>query len=97
LGSWGLVAPIIASIFLQDGRSFLLGAIGAINSNPLPFQVYLRWVHDLLLLVVQIFHLPFKQLLEKRVNHLQESILENVHDFIFQYHLKIDFKLSKLK
>ncbi len=68
---WGAKAyhPIIASIFLQDGRLFLLGFIGANNSSPFPFQVDLKWAHDLLLLVVQIFHPPFEQLLEKRADH----------------------------
>ncbi len=94
LGSWGLVGPIVTSIFLQNGCSFLLGAIGAINSNPLPFQVDLRWVHDLLLPIVQIFQLPFEQSSKKGADHLQDNILKNVHDFIFQYHLTIVFRLS---
>ncbi len=54
--------PIIASIFLQDDHPFLLRSIGVSNSSPLPFQVDLRWVHDLLLLIIQIFHPPFEQL-----------------------------------
>jgi hypothetical protein len=47
-GELGLVAPIITFKFLQDNRPFLLGAIGASTSSPLPFQVHLRWAHDLL-------------------------------------------------
>lgn len=94
LGSQGLVTLIIISIFLRDGCPFLLGAIGDSNSNPLPFQVDLMWVHDLLLPIVQIFHLPFEQLSNKGANRLQKSILKNVHDLIFKYHLKIVFRLS---
>jgi hypothetical protein len=37
---------IIASTFLQDGHTFLLGAMGA--SSLSPFHVHLRWVCDLL-------------------------------------------------
>jgi hypothetical protein len=48
LGSWGLVAQIIASKFLQGGRPFLLGAIGANISSPLPFQTHRMWAYDLL-------------------------------------------------
>jgi hypothetical protein len=36
LESWGPVAPIITSTFLQDGCPFLLGAIRSNNLNPLP-------------------------------------------------------------
>jgi hypothetical protein len=67
---------------LQNGCPFLFGAIGASSSSPLPFQVDLRWVHDILLSIVQIFHPPFEQLSNKRVNRLQKNILENVHDLI---------------
>jgi hypothetical protein len=71
-------------MFLQDGHPFLLGAIGASSSNPFAFQVDLRWAHDLLLPIVQIFHLPFEQLSKKRMACLQENIFKNVHDFIFK-------------
>jgi hypothetical protein len=37
LGNKGLVDPIIASRFLQDGHPFLLKVIQASNSSPLPF------------------------------------------------------------
>jgi hypothetical protein len=60
LGSWGLVALIIASKFLHDGYPFLLGAIKVSNLGPLPFQAYLKWAHDLLPLVAQIFIPPFE-------------------------------------
>ncbi len=50
LGSWGFVAQIIASNFLQGGCPFLLGAIRANISSPLPFQAHCMWAYDLLLL-----------------------------------------------
>lgn len=71
-----------------------IGVIGANSSSPLPFQIDLRWAHDLLLPIVQIFHLPFEQLSDKGAYRHQENILKNVHDLIFQYHFKIVFKLS---
>ncbi len=42
LGSWALVAPIIASRFLFDFRPFLLEVIGASNSGPFSFQAHLK-------------------------------------------------------
>jgi hypothetical protein len=48
LGIRGLVTPIIATRFLLDGHPFLLGVIRANILGPLPFQVHLRWAHDLL-------------------------------------------------
>ncbi len=83
LGSWGLVAPIITSRFLQYDCLFWLGAIRANNLGPLPFHVHLKWVHDLLPLVVQVFISLFEQLLERKTNRVQENILENVHEHSF--------------
>ncbi len=37
VGSWALIALIITSKLLLDYRSFLLEAIGANSSRPLPF------------------------------------------------------------
>jgi hypothetical protein len=53
---------IIASKFSPNGCPFLLGAIRDNNSNPIPFQAHLRWVHDLLPPTTQTSILPFEQL-----------------------------------
>jgi hypothetical protein len=65
LGNYRFVTPIIAFRFLQDVRPFLLRAIRANNSNPIPFQVHLKWVHDLLLPTTQVFIPPFEQLSDR--------------------------------
>ncbi len=42
LGSWALIALVIAFKFLLDFRLFLLEAIGASSLGPLLFQMHLR-------------------------------------------------------
>ncbi len=83
LGNQGLVAIIIASKFLQDDCPFLLGAIKANNSSPLPFQAHLRWAHDLPPLTIQASIPPIEQLLERGMDRFQENILKSVHKHSF--------------
>jgi hypothetical protein len=78
-----LVAPIIASRFLLDSRTFLLVIIGASNLGSFPFQVHLMWFQNLLPLAT-ISYLPlFEQFVERGTYRLQEIILEQLHDHSF--------------
>jgi hypothetical protein len=83
LGSWTLVALVIASKFLLDSHLFLLEAIGASNLGPLLFQAYLASMRKLLPLKATTCVPSYEQLVEKNVDHLKESISKRLHDHSF--------------
>jgi hypothetical protein len=60
-----------------------LGATGANNLGPLPFQAHFRWACDLLPLAIQASIPPFEQLLERRIDCLQENIFKHMHEHSF--------------
>jgi len=61
LWHWALVAPVIAS-------RFFVGAIGASNSRPLPFQAHLKLAQELSPPGVTTCVPHFEQLVEKGAN-----------------------------
>jgi hypothetical protein len=58
----------------------LLKPIGASSLRPLPFQMHLKSTQEPLLSWATTCVPPFKQLVEKQIDHLKESILERLHD-----------------
>jgi hypothetical protein len=66
LGNWRFSALIITFRFLQDDHPFVLGAIMANNSCPLPFQAYIKWFVTFYFQSFKLPLAPFEQLLERK-------------------------------
>jgi len=100
LGNWALKAPIATSKFLLDFHLLLLKTIGASSLRPLPFQVHLKSTQEFLLSWATTCVPPFKQLVEKKTDHLKKNILERLHDHSFTsilFYLPFDSHQSCLK
>lgn len=83
MGSWVLVAHVIASKFLLDLCAFLLEMIVVNKPKSFLFLIHLRLMQELLPLGATTCVPPFEQVVEKSVNCFQEIILERLHTHSF--------------
>jgi hypothetical protein len=82
LGSWALVALVIAYRFLLDSHPFLLEVIGVSSLGLVPFKVHLKLFQEFFPLIATC--LPsFEQLAQRGTYRFQEIISKIFHNQSF--------------